>query len=149
LHQVPSDAGRPPEKIGAGDGVAVDPRTGALLIQRFDNRGAHLFRLAKPGARLVEVPVAPGPLRLGPVTLAAGAVHEDGRVLVTAASGESVFWRPAVLGPEGRLQPLPVKFDGDVIPSAWTKDGKVLGMGYALRGELWRFAPVATRAPGS
>lgn len=136
---IPADGSGSPQKLAAGDGVAVDPRDGSLLIQRFDARGGRLARLPRPGAQLEEVPIE-GPLRLAPVTLAAGVIGVDGRVLVAAAPNDTLFWRPALRGADGKLQLLPVNFGGDVIPTGWSKDGKVLAMGYALRGELWRFA---------
>lgn len=141
---VPADGSRAPQRIAAGDGVAVDPRSGGLLIQRFDNRGGHLFRLPRPGAAAEEMPID-GPLRLAPVALSASAIGRDGRVLVTVAPKDTLFWRPALLDPEGKLQLLPVRFEGDVVPTAWSKDGKILASGYALRGELWRFTPRASR----
>jgi hypothetical protein len=137
---VPADGSRAPQKIAAGDGVAVDPRSASLLIQRFEATGGRLFRLSRPGAELEEVSIE-GHLRLAPVTLSAGAIGRDGRVLVTVAPKDSFFWRAALLGPAGKLQLLPVGFEGDVVPTSWSKDGKILTTGYTLRGDLWRFTP--------
>jgi hypothetical protein len=141
VYEVPADGSKPPQKVEAGDAVAVEPRTGALLIQRFDGSGTRLFRLPRPGGQLEEVPVQPGTLRLAPVTLAGAAIHPDGRVLVTTAAPDSCHWQTALLGPEGKLQPLPVDFNGDVIPAGWSKDGKVLAVGLGNYSDLWRFTP--------
>ncbi len=141
VYEVPADGSRPPRKVESGDAVAVEPRTGALLIQRFDGSGTRLFRLPRPGVQLEEVQVQPGALRLVPVALAGAAIHPDGRVLVTTAAPDSCYWQTALLGPEGKLQRLPVDFHGDVIPAGWSKDGKVLAMGFATYSDLWRFTP--------
>ena len=141
IYEVPADGSRPPREVEAGDAVAVEPRTGALLVQRFDGSGTRLYRLPMPAGRLQEVPIRPGALRLAPVTLAGAAAHPDGRVLVTIASPDSCHWQTAVLGPGGDLRALPVDFHGDVIPAAWSKGGKVLAMGFANSSDLWRFTP--------
>jgi hypothetical protein len=141
VYQVPTDGSKPPQKVEAGDAVAVEPRTGGLLIQRFDGSGSRLFRLPQPGGRLEAVPVESGTLRLAPVPLGGTAIHADGRVLVTFAAPDSCHWQTALLGPDRKLQPLPVDFNGDVIPAAWSKDGKVLAMGFGNYSDLWRFTP--------
>ena len=70
VYEVPTDGSKPPQKVVAGDGVAVEPANGALLIQRFEGFGTRLFRLPRPGGQLEDVPVQQGTLRLAPVTLA-------------------------------------------------------------------------------
>jgi hypothetical protein len=142
VYQVPTDGSMPPQKVEAGNAVAVEPHTGALLIQRFEGASTRLFRLPRPGSQLEEVAVQPGPWRLAPLPLAGGAIHpEDGRVLVTIAAPNATYWQTGVLGPEGKLHPIPVAFNGDVIPAGWRKDGKVLAVGFATFSDLWRFTP--------
>jgi hypothetical protein len=140
--EVPADGSRDPRKVEAGDGVAVHPVTGELLVQRFEKAGVHLYQLPRKGGPPKEVKVRPGPLRLAPSALGARAIHKDGRVLVTAASKDLWFWRPALLNPEtGELKLIPVEFDGDVYFANWGRGGKVLGMGYNYKSELWRLTP--------
>jgi hypothetical protein len=142
VYEVPADGSRAPEKVEKGDAVAVDPRTGALLIQRFEGSGSRLYRMARPGPGTLEaVQPQSGALRLAPVPLASAAIDHDGRVLVTTAAPNSCHWQTALLGSDGKLQPIPVGFDGDVIPAGWSKDGKVLAMGLAKHSDLWRFTP--------
>ena len=62
-------------------------------------------------------------------------------MLVTTATPDSCHWQTALLGTDGKLQPIPVGFDGDVIPAGWSKDGKILAMGFAKHSDLWRFTP--------
>lgn len=145
VHEVPTDGSRPPRKLEAGDGVAVYPATGALLLQRFERAGVRLFRLPRPAGRLEEVKVKQGSSRLVPLAMGGGAIHRDGRVLVASTSKDAWFWRPAILSAEGEPRPIPAAFDGDLYPAGWSNDGRVLGMGYSLRSELWRLRPAATR----
>ena len=56
----------------------------------------------------------PGPSRLATLAMGGGAVDREGRVLVAATSKDSWFWRAAVLGPGGELQPIPAAFEGDM-----------------------------------
>ncbi len=140
--EVPTDSSRPPQKVEAGDGVAVHPETGALLIQRFEPTGVRLYRLPRPGGPLKEIKVGPGPLRLAPSLIGARAVDRRGRVLVASASKVSWFWRAAVLDPEsGALEPVRVDFEGDIYLANWARDGKILGVGYTYKSELWRLTP--------
>jgi eukaryotic-like serine/threonine-protein kinase len=140
--EVPADDSRPPRKVEAGDGVAVHPVTGALLVQRFEGTGVRLSQLPRAGGPPKEVKVRPGALRLAPSALGARAIDKDGRVLVTATSKDLWFWRPALFNPgTGELQLIPVEFDGDIYFASWGRGGKVLGMGYNYKSELWRLTP--------
>jgi hypothetical protein len=141
VYEAPADGSRPPRMLAPGDGVAVDPTTGALLIQRFAGVGARLFRRPRPGAPLEEVNVQPGPWRLAPIPISGRAIDSKGRVLVTAVSRGSWFWRPAFLDSAGKLEPIPAAYEGDLYPVGWSKGDRVLGMGYPLRSELWRITP--------
>jgi len=144
VYSVPTDGSAAPTKVVPGDGVAVYPATGELLIQRFEKTGGRLFRLPRPGGKLEEFLVKPGTLRLAPLQIGGTAINRDGCVLVASTTKDSCFWRPAILQPSGELQLIPVTYDGDIYPAAWAKDGKVLGMGYPLRTELWRLTPTAS-----
>jgi hypothetical protein len=138
VHAVPADGSRPPRKLVPGDGVAVYPATGELLIQRFEKGGVRLFKLPRPGDPVTEVKVSPGPWRLAPLALGGRAIDPSGRVLVASVSRESWFWRPALLDAAGKLHPIRAAFPGDLYPGGWGQGGKVVGMGYSLRSELWQ-----------
>jgi hypothetical protein len=145
VHEVPADGSGPPGKLEPGDGVAVYPATGELLIQRFDKAGSRLFRLPRPAGRLEEVQVKSGSLRLAPLQIGSGVIHRDGRVLVASTTKDSCFWRPAILQPGGELQPIPTAYDDDIYPAGWSQGDRVFGMGYTLRSELWRLIPSDSR----
>jgi hypothetical protein len=145
IHEVPTDGSGPPRKLGPGDGLAVHPATGELLIQRFEKTGVRLFHLPRPTGQLAEVPVKQGSVRLAPLTMDGGVIHPDGRILVASTTKDSAFWRPAILQPDGELQRIPAAYDGDIFPAGWSKGDRALGMGYALRSELWRLVPSDSR----
>jgi serine/threonine protein kinase len=137
VHEVSTD-GLQTRKLEPGDGVAVNPTTGDLVIQRFEGGGIRFVRLPRPAGQRQEVKVQQGSSRLATVAIGAGAIDRDGRLLVASTTPDSWFWRPAVLSPNGELRPIPVAFDGDIYPAGWSKNDRVLGMGYSLRSELWR-----------
>jgi DNA-binding beta-propeller fold protein YncE len=140
--EVPADSSRTPRKVEPGDGVAVHPVTGDLLIQRFETAGVRLYQLPRQGGPRKEIKAQAGPLRLAPSPIGARALDRNGRALVATASKDSWFWRPAVLDPaKGTLEPIRVEFDGDIYLTNWGRDGKILGMGYTYKSELWRLAP--------
>jgi hypothetical protein len=140
--EIPTDGSRPPRPVGPGDSVAVHPVTGELLVPRFEQTGVRLYRVPRPAGAAQEVQVPAGPLRLAPTPVGARAIARDGRVLVTVASKDSWFWRAALLDPAaGTLAPIRVEFDGDIYLANWGRDGKVLGLGYTYKSELWRLTP--------
>jgi hypothetical protein len=140
--EVPADGSRAPRKVGPGDGVAVYPRTGELLLQKFEKTGVRLYKVPRGGGERREVKVVPGSWRLAPEGVGSRAIDEEGRVLVAATAKDSWFWRVALLDPaSGKLAPILVEFDGEIFPANWGKGGKVLGMGYPIKGELWRLTP--------
>jgi len=138
VYEVPADGSRPPRTIAAGDGVAAEPATGALLIQRFDRDGIRLFKRPRPSAPLEEVVVQPGPWRLAPTPISGRVIDANGRLLAVAVSKDSWFWRPALLDATGKLQPLSAAYHGDLYPAGWSEGNRVLAMGYSLYSDLWQ-----------
>jgi hypothetical protein len=139
---------QPPQFVADGNGLAVHPKSGELLIQRFRKAGVRLYRLPKGETEPVEVPVMDKSpegrvLRMSASALGDRAIHPDGRVLVSVTFPDSWFWGMAVLKPDdGTLTPLPVVYDGDLMTASWGRDGKsVLATGFPLRSELWCFTP--------
>jgi hypothetical protein len=131
-----------PQLVTQGDGVAVHPVTGELLLQRFEAEGVRLYRLPRRGAVEAPFPVKEKPLRLAAYPFGDRAIHKDGRVLIGVTSPDTWYWRAAVLSPEGELTPLPTTYDGEMFLPAWSRDGKtILAIGFPIRSELWRFTP--------
>jgi hypothetical protein len=137
VYEVPADGHRPPRKLAVGDGVAVDPSSGAVVIQQFAMTGVRLSKRASVDGTFEEFSVEPGPWRLAPIAIGGNVIDLQGRILVTAVSKQSWFWRPGILDSAGNVQPIPAEYEGDIYPAGWSHDNQVLGMGYALRGELW------------
>src|SRR5262249_54052227 len=104
----------------------------------FEKNGVRLLQLPRPSNPLTEVHVAPGPWRLAPLAFGGRGIDPKRRVLVAVVFRGFWFLRPALPDAGGQLRPLPPAFDGDLYPAGWCKSGKVLGMGYSLRSELWQ-----------
>jgi hypothetical protein len=129
-------------KVASGDGVAVWPGTGDLLIQRFEKAGVRLLQVSPQGGERKELKIRPGLLRLAPSIIGGRAIDKDGNVVLAVASKDNWFWRVALLDSRtGKLAAIPVELDGDILPSNWGRDGKVLSVGYPLKSELWRLTP--------
>jgi hypothetical protein len=151
---VPADGGKPSRFVAEGDGVAVHPASGDLVVYRREQKGVGLYRVAPEGGtprkitarraiddkgRLLDLEG----LRLAPAGGFSGrAIDNNGRVLVTTATKKSWFWGVAVFDPEkGTLSPIPVDFEGDLYLPSWGKDGQVFAMGYSYKSEMWRLTP--------
>jgi hypothetical protein len=53
------------------------------------------------------------------------------------------FFGPAVLDPaSGKVEKIPLQYDGDVIFGRWREDGLIAANGSPIKTELWRFRPV-------
>jgi hypothetical protein len=139
--RVPVRGGRA-EKVASGDGVAVHPVTGDLLIQRFEKDGVRLYQITGKTGPRQEVKIQPGPWRLVPLAIGGRAIDKDGRILVGATAKDDWFWRAALLDSRsGRLERIGVDYDGEVYPANWGRNNKVLALGFPLRSELWRLTP--------
>lgn len=139
--------GSEPKKLGAGNGIAVDPR-GSLIVQLNERDGVRLQRVPLTGGAGEPIPFQ-SPLHLTPAPLAPTAVGPDGRLVVTVTAKDSWFRGPAILDPaNGGVEPVKVVFEGDVLASTWGRDGSLLAMGVSLRTGLWRFR-AETVAPKS
>ncbi len=136
-----TDDTQPPAKLHPGDGVAVDPRSQSLVIQLNEAQGSRLVRVSFDGGKADAIPFA-SELRLAADRLGPHAVGMDGRILVPVASKDSWYWSPAILDPAtGKVERIPLDYEGDVVPSGWTEGGKVLARGIPLKTEIWRFRP--------
>ena len=135
------------KKLCLGHGVAGDPGADELVVQRNAASGVQLVRVALTTGVETPVPVT-GPLKLAPASLAQGAIAPDRRILVTAISQDTWAPIPAILDPgTGVVTPVPVSYDGDIVATAWGRNGSILGMGLGARGEFWIFRPREPSAP--
>ena len=131
-------AGGAPRPLCAGDGVAADPGSGGLIVQRNGTAGVELFRRTPDGS---ETPIlVAGDLLPSALPISGRAVAADGRILLTATPRGGWTSAAALLDPHtGALVPIPVLFPGDVYAPTWGPDGKVLAVGSGSRSELWLF----------
>ena len=135
------------KKLCAGHGVAGDPGADEVVVQRNAASGVQLVRVALATGVETPVPVS-GPLKLAPASLAQGAIGPDRRILVTAISQDTWAPIPAILDPgTGVVTPVPVSYDGEIVATAWGRNGSILGMGLGARGEFWIFRPREPAAP--
>ena len=137
---IPATDGTP-RKLGAGDGVAVDPRGGDLIVQLNENV-PRLMRLPVSGGAPQQIPFK-SELRLMSRPLAPNAVGPDGRILLDVISNDSWFEVVAVLDPRsGGVQEVPLNYPVDFRTPGWTPDGRIISVAYTLHAALWRFRPV-------
>jgi serine/threonine protein kinase len=150
LHRVPVKGG-PHRRLApdqAVDAVAVHPQGKKLLVQRFSDQGVKLTWAPLDGGKPSDIEVVAGPgsikMKLVPSALSSGAIDKRDRVLVTVATPDSWFWRPALLtldadSRRGKLELIPREFEGDFWLPTWSRDGKqILAVGHPFRTELWR-----------
>jgi len=135
---VPSSDG-PPRKIHQGDAVAVDPRTNDLIVQQFDAKGARLVRTDPTGARETSLSFD-SDVFLALFPMSGMAVGRDGRILVQITGRDFWFFRPGLVDLRtGRLDRIPLNYDGDVLSPGWGPGGDVIGAGFSLASSIWRF----------
>jgi hypothetical protein len=141
--RIDLDAGKP-VRICAGNGVAVDPRDGSLVVQLNQRDGVRLVRVSADGRE--QAIAVPSDIRLSQTPIAGNAVGTDGRIVVSGKSRERWYTGPVVIDPAaGTAIPVPVSYDGDILPSAWGRGGSLLGFGSEVRCDLWRFRKTASR----
>jgi hypothetical protein len=140
---VPSDGGQP-RRIAAGDAVAAHPNGKELIVQIVEKEGIRLMRVPVSGGAEQPIPIQSA-LRLTSVWLSPKAIGNDGRVLVSVATPDSWFYRPAILNLQnGMLDRIPLDFDGDVMAPGWAGDGRIVSSGLPTKATLWRFRPAAS-----
>jgi hypothetical protein len=137
IHELPRETGKP-RILCAGHGVAAEPGSGALIVQRNGTAGVELIRRAEDGS---EAPILiAGDLLPSALPISGRAVAADGRILLTATPRGGWASVPAILVPgTASVTAIPVLFPGDVYAPSWSPDGKVLAMGSGSRSELWLF----------
>jgi Tol biopolymer transport system component/tRNA A-37 threonylcarbamoyl transferase component Bud32 len=139
IWSMPASGGTP-KRLRDGDDVAVDPGGRYLVVETNAADRVHLFHVPLDGTAEREIPVH-GRIPLSPQAIIPDAVAADGRILVTAVSPALWHWPAGILDPKtGKLELLPTGPDYDVT-AAWTPDGRIVAVGDALAGSLWRFRP--------
>jgi serine/threonine protein kinase len=128
-----------PRKVHQGDAVAVDPRTDGLIVQLFDSRGARLVRVDPTGGP--DRPVTfKSDMFLALFPLSGNAVDRDGRILVQVTGRDFWFFQPGLVDPAtGRLERIPLSYEGDVLSPGWSQSGDIVSAGFPLTSSIWRF----------
>ena len=138
---VPISDGKP-RPLHPGNSVAVDPRSGDPIVQLVDPSGVRLQHLSGDGT---SRPIAfKSDVLLAPFPLSSTAVGMDGRILVQVTSRDSWFFRPGLVDAvAGRMDRIPLSYEGDVMAPGWGPMGEVVATGTPLRSTIWRFRPAA------
>ena len=126
-------------KVRDGDGVAVDPRNGDVIIQIFAADGVRLVRMPTSGSEQ-EISFSPGQFVMYPIPLSASAVGSDGRILVQGGETNTWSYYVGVIDPSKKsVKVVHLAFDGDTVVPGWAKDGKIVSVGFRYRMNLWHF----------
>ncbi|MGH7968097.1 MAG: TolB family protein, partial [Limisphaerales bacterium] len=137
IYAVPA-AGGAPEKLHAGDSVAVDPAGRYLVIQiSMPERYLVRFSLSDHSEQRIK---CSGRYRLS-VPLAPNAVAADGRIAVRVAPLDSWFWPAAILDPQTGTEALATEYQADMQSSGWDTEGRLVTSAAFLRASIWRFSP--------
>jgi hypothetical protein len=138
---IPISDGKP-RPLHPGNSVAVDPRSGDLIVQLVDASSVRLLHVTGDGTS--RPIVFKSDVLLAPFPLSSTAVGLDGRILVQVTSRDSWFFRPGLVDPvAGRIDRIPVSYEGDVMAPGWGPMGDVVATGIPLRATIWRFRPAA------
>jgi eukaryotic-like serine/threonine-protein kinase len=130
-----------PQKVHAGDGVAVDPSGKSLVILLSERAGVRLIRYPLPDGPEQDIPLKSDG-GLSPAGVGSTALRKDGKILVGTVPTGSWFFRLGLLDPvTGEVTKIPVNFQGDVHLCGWASDGNILCTGLLFEAHLWRFRP--------
>ena len=130
-----STEGGEPTRITEGDGIAAGSEE--LIATMHENDGIHLLRVALAGGEPVKVPLPSTPM--AETKLHPAAVGPGGRLLVEVTEPHVWFYRMATVDPKsGRVDLLPVDYNGDIWFPGWTPDGKIVATGLQYSFSLWR-----------
>ena len=80
--------------------------------------------------RMITTVMSLNPLGVGP----------DGRILLTVSPPDRWFYSAAILDSStGKMQKVPLEYQGDVDGPAWTADGHIVARSASERAAVWRF----------
>jgi eukaryotic-like serine/threonine-protein kinase len=136
-----ASAGGEPVQVTAGDSLVFDPDGRELVIALGDKDSYKLMRLPLAGG--VAQPITwTGDLRMSTLSLTAGAVNRDGKIVVATASAAQWAYSVGVVDMRaGTLKAVPHTFDGEVVTPAWGPKGDIVAVGREYNFTMWRFRP--------
>jgi len=146
LWSLPVEGGAP-KRIGRGDAVAVDPRSGDLIVRAETDGSVGLFRLAAAGGEAREIPLPEQGFDLAGTGMGSRAISKEGLLAVALMPSNSWFWGPGVLDLRtGAARSVPIAFEADVYQPRWTDDGALVAGASEYRTQIWRYrAQTASR----
>ncbi len=132
------DGGKP-ERVTAGNQVAIDPAGRYLVVSRITDAGAQLVRVPLDGG--AEVPIALHGLHHAPGGLMPNAIGRDGRIALEVVSPQSWFWPAAILDPAAGTIALTASGKGYDMWTGWAFDGSLVSTASPLQSRMWRVKP--------
>ncbi len=133
---VPTGDGTP-HRIRDGEGVAVDPRQGDLIVILIEKR-PRLIRLPASGGAEQEIPWR-SEFTLGLAGVFGDAVNQKGKLAVMITKN-TFFWTAGVLDAgTGKVEKVRNDFENNISVPTWTPDGHILCTAAPLRSWMWRF----------
>jgi len=131
-------AGGDARLVTAGQSLAVDPQNRFLIVQRSGADRVSLFRRDRDGTETV-VPLPAGTV-LVRNSLWPGSLDSNGRLLIAEETGDSWFWRPAILDPAtGRMVHIPTTYQADVEQDLTWHGDHFTALARRMASTLWRF----------
>ena len=141
LWTLPATGGQP-RKLARADAVALNPRTGEIVVQRNETGGTHFFRFDAVNGReqRIEIRTAEAPPSSGP--LSSAAIAPDSRIVLPIAPPDSWDWEIGLLDPVSlSLKRVPMEYRGGLNSPGWTSDGRIVFAGAPIQSSIWRFRP--------
>jgi WD40 repeat protein len=140
IWSIPATGGEA-KALRPGDSVVVEPNGHDLIVKMNESSRGRLFRVPLDGSAEREI-VLDGSNRLVPVwPLTPGAIHPDGRMLVSLLPVHSWFNPIGVLDlASGRIKRTLDDTQNDFHTMSWTADGKIMTLKTGLHAALWKFS---------
>jgi hypothetical protein len=133
--------GGEPRKMGDGDHVAFDPRSGDLIVSVAEKEAIHLVRLPAGGGAATPI-VTDGDVRLPSGTFYGTAVGADGRIALQVASAAQWDYSGGLVDARaGKVAKISLHFDGDIGAITWAGEGRLMALGNSFSFAVWRFRP--------
>jgi eukaryotic-like serine/threonine-protein kinase len=137
-------AGGDRRRVCSGDSIAIDPRTGELLVIVRGTDRLHLSRVSPIDGSSRELMLRGGHELADWFPVTGRSIDGHGRVVATIQFRNSWFDRPGLIDlATGAVSLVNVSYDGDIEFPSWEDDRSIIAVGVGIRGAIWRLRPTA------